>query len=158
MESWPNGDNVVGVWVSLTYSEDETSSGLGCIVTGTYTEQDTITGAVARGEFNGSESGQNTDDGMAYHFVDVEWYDEEWIDFLWFSGLVSGYSESEIEDKLDVGGVGLGDYTLDITVDVEKGGDPECDHTDDGEEVEYVIEIHTMSQTIIPFDEFLGLV
>ena len=158
IESWPNGDNVVGVWVSLTYSEDETSSGLGCIVTGTYTEQDTITGAVARGEFNGSESGQNTDDGMAYHFVDVEWYDEEWVDFLWFSGLVSGYSESEIEDKLDVGGVGLGDYTLDITVDVEKGEDPECDHTDDGEEVEYVIEIHTMSQTIIPFDEFLGLV
>ena len=158
IESWPNGDNVVGVWVSLTYSEDETSSGLGCIVTGTYTEQDTITGAVARGEFNGSESGQNTDDGMAYHFVDVEWYDEEWIDFLWFSGLVSGYSESEIEDKLDVGGVGLGDYTLDITVDVEKGEDPECEHTDDGEEVEYVIEIHTMSQTIIPFDEFLGLV
>ena len=158
IESWPNGDNVVGVWVSLTYSEDETSSGFGCIVTGTYTEQDTITGAVARGEFNGSESGQNTDDGMAYHFVDVEWYDEEWIDFLWFSGLVSGYSESEIEDKLDVGGVGLGDYTLDITVDVEKGEDPECEHTDDGEEVEYVIEIHTMSQTIIPFDEFLGLV
>ena len=28
----------------------------------------------------------------------------------------------------------------------------------DGEEVEYVIEIITMSQTIIPFDEFLGLV
>jgi len=155
IESWPNGDNVIEVWVSLTYSEDETSSGLGCIVSGTYTEPDTITGAVARGEFNGSDSGTNEFSG---HFISASWYDEEWIDFLWFSGLVSGYSESEIEDKLDVGGVGLGDYTLDITVDVEKGGDPECDHTDDGEEVEYVIEIHTMSQTIIPFDEFLGLV
>jgi len=155
IESWPNGDNVIEVWVSLTYSEDETSSGLGCIVSGTYTEPDTITGAVARGEFNGSDSGTNEFSG---HFISASWYDEEWIDFLWFSGLVSGYSESEIEDKLDVGGVGLGDYTLDITVDVEKGGDPECDHTDEGEEVEYVIEIHTMSQTIIPFDEFLGLV
>ena len=87
----------------------------------------------------------------------VEWYDEDWVEFLWFSGLVSGYTESEIEDNLDVGGVGLGDYKLDITVDVEMGGGTECTHTDDGEEVEYVIEILTMSQTIIPFDEFLGL-
>ena len=53
-----------------------------------------------------------------------------------------------------MGGVGLGDYTIDITVDVEMGGGTECTHNDDGEEVEYDIEIKTMSYTIIPFDEF----
>jgi hypothetical protein len=155
IESWPNSDNVVGVWVFLTYSEDETSSGLGCgVLSSGNPEPDTITGAVARGEFNGSASGTNDDVG---HGFQVDWYDEEWVDFLMFSGLVSGVTESEIEDMLDVGGVGLGDYTLDITVDVDMGGGTECTHTDDGEEVEYVIEVLTMSQTIIPFDEFLGL-
>ena len=78
--------------------------------------------------------------------------EEEWINF------VSGYSESEIEDKLDVGGVGLGDYKLDITVDVEMGDGAECFHTDDGEEVNYSVEVMTMSQTIIPFEEFLGAI
>ena len=155
IESWPNSDNVVGVWVYLTYSEDETSSGLGCgVLSSGNPEPDTITGAVARGELNGSASGTNDDVG---HGFQVDWYDEEWVDFLWFSGLISGYTESEIEDKLDVGGVGLGDYKLDITVDVEMGGGTECTHSDDGEEVDYVIEIQTLSQTIIPFDEFLGL-
>jgi Na+/proline symporter len=156
IESWPNGDNVVGVWVTLTYSEDETSGGLGCLASGGGAESDTITGAITRGEFNNSESGMNSDDGAQSHFLQSTWYDEEWIDFVWFNGLVSGYSESEIEDKLDVGGVGLGDYKLDITVDVEMGGAAGCSHSDDGEEVDYWIEVVTMSQTIIPFDEFLG--
>ena len=156
IESWPNGDNVVGVALLLMYSEDETSSGLGCgVLSSGDPEPDTITGAVARGEFNGSDS--DTNDVSAGLYVGVEWYDEEWVDFLWESGLVSGLTKSEIEDNLDVGGVGLGGYTVDITVDVEMGGGTECTHNDDGEEVEYILEIITMSQTIIPFDEFLGM-
>jgi len=164
IESWPNGDNVVGVWVTLLFSEDETSSGLGCgVLSSGDPEPDTITGAVARGEFNGSDS-QTNDEWIGLDVI-VKWYDEYWIDNMneiwiedgdYWADFVSGYSESEIEDKLDVGGVGLGDYKLDITVDVEMGGGQNCEHTDDGEEVEYVIEIGTMSQTIIPFDEFLG--
>ena len=163
IESWPNGDNVVGVRVSLLYSEDETSSGLGCLLSSGDPEPDTITGAVARGEFNGSDSGTN---GESVGFtITVEWYDKEWVenmDEIWFEeeeewvGLVSGYSESQIEDKLDVGEVGLGDYKLDITVDVEMGDGQNCEHTDDGEEVEYIIEIETISQMITPLDEFLG--
>ena len=153
IESWPNGDNVVGVLVWFEFGEDETSNGLGCIVSGGNPEPDTVTGTIVRGEFNETDAMV----GSGQFILMVEWYDEEWVDFVWEFGLVSGYTESEIEDQLDVGGVGLGDYTLDITVDAEKGGATECEHTDDGEEVEYVIEILTMSQTIIPFDEFLGL-
>ncbi|CAI8319411.1 MAG: Osmoregulated proline transporter OpuE [Marine Group II euryarchaeote MED-G33] len=163
IESWPNGDNVVGVWVTLLFSEDETSSGLGCgVLSSGDPEPDTITGAVARGEFNGSDS-QTNDEWIGLDVI-VKWYDEYWIDNMneiwiedgdYWADFVSGYSESEIEDKLDVGGVGLGDYKLDITVDVEMGGGQNCEHTDDGEEVEYIIEMKTMSHTIIPFDEFL---
>ncbi len=162
IESWPNSDNVVGVLVTLLFSEDETSSGFGCLISGGNPEPDTITGAVARGEFNGSDS--RTNDEWIGLSVNVEWYYEEWVDNMdeiWLEDeeewvdFVSGYSESEIEDKLDVGGVGLGDYKLDITVDVEMGGGQNCEHTDDGEEVEYIIEMKTMNQTIIPFDEFL---
>ncbi|MCH2636896.1 MAG: hypothetical protein MKZ56_00785, partial [Candidatus Thalassarchaeum sp.] len=163
IESWPNGDNVVGVCVSLTYSEDETSSGLGCgVLSSGDPEPDTITGAIAHGEFNASDSRTN-EESYGLNVDIVWWYDGYWIDNMseiWIEDgdywvySVSGYSESEIEDKLDVGGVGLGDYTIDITVDVEMGGGTECTHNDDGEEVEYDIEIKTMSYTIIPFDEF----
>ena len=157
IESWANGDNVVGVYVFLEFEEDETSTGIGCLVSGGDSEADTITGAITRGEFNGTGTGNN-DGGIGDVLIIEEWYDEEWVDFVWFSGLVSGYSESEIEDMLDVGGVGLGDYKLDITVDVEMGDGAECFHTDDGEEVNYSVEVMTMSQTIIPFEEFLGAI
>jgi len=158
IESWPNGDNVVAADLLIRYSEDdETSSGLGCgVLSSGDPEPDTITGAIAHGEFNASDSDTNEESYMFW--VDIEWYDEEWVEFLWDYGLVSGLTKSEIEDNLDVGGVGLGDYTIDITVDVEMGGGEGCTHNDDGEEVEYVIEILTMSQTIYPYDEFLALV
>ena len=162
IESWPNGDNVVGVLITLLYSEDETSSGIGCLISGGDPEPDTITGEVTHGEFNGSDS--RTNDESYGLDVRVEWYDEEWVDNMdeiWLEdeeewvNFVSGYSVSEIEDKLDVGGIGLGDYKLDITVDVEMGGGQNCEHTDNGEEVEYLIEMITMSHTITPFEEFL---
>ena len=164
IESWPNGDNVVAADLLIRYSEDdETSSGLGCgVLSSGDPEPDTITGAIAHGEFNASDSRTN-EESYGLNVDIVWWYDGYWIDNMseiWIEDgdywvySVSGYSESEIEDKLDVGGVGLGDYTIDITVDVEMGGGTECTHNDDGEEVEYDIEIKTMSYTIIPFDEF----
>ena len=143
-----SGDNrnVVGVVVTLTYSEDETSNGVGCLITGGAPEQDTITGSISHGVFNGTESGENSGQGSNSHEVFVEWYNSS----LYFSGNASGMSESQIKNELDSMGEGLGAYSLEIKVDAESGGGPECNHTDNGEEVEYLVEVVLLDYEITP--------
>ena len=135
--------NIVGVRVTLTYSEDETSSGLGCNAPGASNpDPDTITGTVVHNEYNTSASGQNSGTGVSSHIVEVEWFNASMI------GNVSGVSKSDINNGLDVGDAGLGVYTLDVTVVVDSGGGLGCSHTDDGEEVEYLVELITLDYSI----------
>ena len=135
--------NIVGVRVTLTYSEDETSSGLGCAAPGASNpDPDTITGTVVHNEHNTSASGQNSGTGVSSHIVEVEWFNASMI------GNVSGVSKSDINNELDVGDAGLGVYTLDVTVVVDSGGGLGCSHTDDGEEVEYLVELITLDYSI----------
>ena len=135
--------NIVGVRVTLTYSEDETSSGLGCAAPGASNpDPDTITGTVVHNEHNTTASGQNSGAGVSSHIVEVEWFNASMI------GNVSGVSKSDINNGLDVGDAGLGVYTLDISVVVDSGGGLGCSHTDDGEEVEYLVELITLDYSI----------
>ena len=135
--------NIVGVRVTLTYSEDETSSGLGCNAPGASNpDPDTITVTVVHNEHNTSASGQNSGTGVSSHIVEVEWFNASMI------GNVSGVSKSDINNGLDVGDAGLGVYTLDVTVVVDSGGGLGCSHTDDGEEVEYLVELITLDYSI----------
>ena len=135
--------NIVGVRVTLRYSEDETSSGLGCAAPGASNpDPDTITGTVVHNEHNTSASGQNSGTGVSSHIVEVEWFNASMI------GNVSGVSKSDINNGLDVGDAGLGVYTLDVTVVVDAGGGIGCSHTDDGEEVEYLVELITLDYSI----------
>ena len=135
--------NIVGVRVTLTYSEDETSSGLGCNAPGASNpDPDTITGTVVHNEHNTSASGQNSGTAISSHIVEVEWFNASMI------GNVSGVSKSDINNGLDVGDAGLGVYTLDVTVVVDSGGGLGCSHTDDGEEVEYLVELITLDYSI----------
>ena len=137
------GLNIVGVRVTLTYSEDETSSGLGCAAPGASNpDPDTITGTVVHNEHNTTASGQNSGAGVSSHIVEVEWFNASMI------GNVSGVSKSDINNGLDVGDAGLGVYTLDVTVIVDSGGGLGCSHTDDGEEVEYLVELITLDYSI----------
>ena len=64
------------------------------------------------------------------------------------TGNVSGVSKSEINNGLDVGDAGLGAYSLDLTVVVDTGGGVGCSHTDDGEEIEYLVELIILDYTI----------
>ena len=137
--------NIVGATVTLTYSEDETSSGLGCAAPGASNpDPDTITGALIHNEHNSTASGQNSGGDISSHQVNVEWYNTSMI------GNVSGLSKSDIHEGLDVGNTGSGTYSLDISVIVDQGGGIGCAHTDDGEEVEYLVELITLDYSILP--------
>ena len=145
-DSIDNADelNIVGVRISLNYSEDETSSGLGCNAPGaSNTDPDTITGTVVHNEYNSTTSGQNSGGGTSSHQVVVEWYNTS------MNGNVSGVSKSDINEGLDVGNSGSGIYSLDISVVVEEGGGIGCAHTDDGEEVEYLVELIIIDYSIL---------
>lgn len=133
--------NVVAVIVNLSYDEDEQSRGAPCF---SQTAPDTITATVTRGEHTASGSGQNP----GGHAVTAEWYDSSIVDTV-----VSDLSESEIMIKLEGGENGIGDYTVDITVDAV--GDS-CTNpllqgnNDGGEEVTYTVSLVILDYTIMP--------
>ena len=76
------------------------------------------------------------------------------FEMIWYNsslaeaGNVSGMSESEIHEQLDVDGVGLGVYSLEITVEADSGGGLGCQHSDDGEEVGYAIQLLILDYSI----------
>ena len=145
---WPDDNrNVVGVEVYLTYNEDETSSGAGCARPGaSQPDPDTITGTITHDEYNVTESGQNQGQGSSSHSLLITWYNST----LFFSGNASNMSEAEIKNELDSMGAGLGIYILEINVEAESNDAIGCNHTDNGEEVEYLVEVLVLDYEITP--------
>ena len=140
--------NIVGVLVSMTYGEDETSAnGFQC--NGPNSGQnsaDTITGMATHLNFTSSADGQNGG-GETSHDASTVWYNASMI-----GTDVEGLSESSVVDQLDAKGAGLGDYSIQISVDADAGsGAIGCDRTDDGEDVSYTIQLIVLDYTIIPF-------
>jgi hypothetical protein len=132
--------NIVGVLVTLSYGEDETSSGLSCPVAQGQAAADTISGTVMHGAYNASASGTNENPS---HTVESLWFNDSMVDSILF------LSESEIIEGVDADGAGLGAYSLDITVDAEAGTAPgACTRSDNGEEVSYKIELIVYDYTI----------
>ena len=133
--------NIVGVLVSLSYSENEESTA-GCV---SGDAADTITGAVTHLEYTNSGDGQNSG-GSGSHDVSTEWYNTSVI-----GDKIEGLSESEISERLESNGAGLGDYTVEITVDANAGGNTPpvlCQRSDDGENVTYTVKLIVLDYSI----------
>ena len=141
VNSWENGDNVVGVRVMMNFGEDETSSGFGCVASND--APDTVTGTVSHDEQNQTFQGDNQG-GSGMLVFEMIWYNSSLAE----SGNVSGMSESEIHEQLDAGGAGLGVYSLEISVEADAGGAPLCTHSDDGEEIGYAIQLLILDYSI----------
>ena len=143
--------NIVGVLVTLSYGEDETTTGTCLPGTAGQPAADTISGTVIHGPHNASASGNNGD-APASHTIESIWYNDSMF------GEIVLLSESEIVQQIDSDGAGLGAYSLDITVDAEAGntaggGLNPCDREDNGEEVSYKIELIVYDYVIVPFIE-----
>ena len=138
--------NIVGVLVSMTYGEDETSAnGFQC--NGPNSGQnsaDTISGAATHLNFTNSADGQNGG-GSTGHDSSTEWYNSSMV-----GTDVEGLSESLIVEQLDAKGAGLGDYSIEISVNAEAGsGAIGCDRTDNGEDVSYTIQLIVLDLSLI---------
>ena len=146
LSSEDKAKNIVGVLVSMSYSENEQSSA-GCVGGDA---ADTITGSVAHLEYSNSADGQNSG-GSGAHDVSTEWYNSSVI-----GEKIDGFSESEIIEQLDSNGAGLGDYTVEITVDANQGGNTPpvlCQRSDDGENVTYTVQLIVLDYEITPYIE-----
>jgi hypothetical protein len=138
--------NIVGVRISMSYGEDETSS---AACTGG-DAPDTITGTASHLEFTGSVDGQNNG-GSGSHEAMAIWYNESMV-----GAVISGLSTDDIKAQIDSMGAGLGDHDVSITVDAETGGQLPpllCQRSDGGETVDYTVELMVFDYTIAPYLE-----
>ena len=143
--------NIVGVRLTMSYGADDEQSSPnvpgGC--TGPLAGQnqgDTISGTTEHAGFTGAADGQNGGQGGT-HSAEAIWYNDS------MTGVISGLSESEIVDQIDAMGAGLGPYNASVSVTAETGGGGGCQHTDEGEDVSYVVELIVFDYTIAPFIE-----
>ncbi len=150
LSSEDQGKNIVGVIVTLSYDEDEQPRGLPC---GSQTSPDTISATATHLEFTSSADGQNGD-GPSEHTVSTEWYNTSLLDSVVIM------EEADIVSQLDSDGAGLGDYTIDISVQAQAdscitpvGGDNE----DNGEDVSYNIQLIVLDYTIVPWIDLSDL-
>ena len=132
------GKNLVGVRATLTYTDDESGGGLGCV--GYQTADDQVSPSLEYPEMMPTNGQVLSGESLA-----VEWHISDLVDTT-----VSNMSESGIRMLLDGDGMGLGEHYLDISVDVAEGGGTgvNCQTSDNGEEVAYVIELISLEYTI----------
>ena len=130
------GKNLVGVRATLTFTDDESQSGLLC-ATAPGPQDDDVTGGLA---YTPMEESAQVNSGES---VSLEWHDSSLV-----GTVVSNMSEADIEMMLDGMGMGKGEHTLSVSVSVNTGGGPGCASSDDGEEVAYVIELISLEYTI----------
>ena len=146
-----DGKNIVGVLVSMSYGEDETEdplpgdfTGLGCAPGGP--SPDTITGTASHLNYSNSADGQNQG-GSGSHDVSTVWYNSSVI-----GDKVDGLSESQIRDNLSKG-IGLGDYSIEISVAAQDGSTATCNREDTGENVTYTVQLIVLDYSISSYVE-----
>lgn len=133
------GKNLVGVRAILTFTDDETQSGLpGTCAIAPGPQDDDVSGGM---DYYGLVEPQTQ--VSSGESVNLEWHDSSLVDTT-----VSNMSEADIEMLLDGMGMGEGEHMLSISVSVNTGGGNGCQSTDDGEEVSYVIELVSLEYTI----------
>ena len=141
------GKNIVGVLVTMTYGEDETESGVAfapCVTGGL--SPDTITGTASHLNYSNSADGQNSG-GSGSHEVSTVWYNSSAI-----GDKVEGLSESQINDELSKG-IGLGDYSIEISVQANSQNSPGCTRSDTGETVTYTVKLIVLDYSISSYVE-----
>ena len=72
IDSWENGDNVVGFRVMMPFGEDETSNGPTCAASNN--APDTVTGTVSHDEHNQTFQGGQNQEGNGMLAFEIIWY------------------------------------------------------------------------------------
>ena len=140
-----DGRNVVGLVATLTYDEDESAGGPGCVAPGaSNAEPDTIAGLLTRADLSAQGEGQNSDASTSSHDVRVLWIDEALL-----NGGELNMTKADAQAAISGGTVGFGPTTLDLSVTAQQGGAVLCNHQDDGEEVRWTVSALVFDATLV---------
>ena len=148
--------NIIGVRLSLSYTESEVTSGACQGPLGGQPAADSITGMTMHGDYNETATGSNNGDSGS-HSVDIYWANTSLI------GERVNMSKAEIMAEIDAGDIGLGAYSGSISVDAEAGSTPApeigpaCERSDAGEEVTYKLELVIFDYEIELYSEPEGV-
>ena len=147
-----DGKNIVGVLVSMSYAEDETDgTTLGVCTFPPPKAADTISGMASHLNYSNSADGQNQG-GSGSHDVSTVWYNSSVI-----GDKIEGLSESQINDELSKG-IGLGDYSIEISVASNAGSNiAGCENSDSGETVTYTVQLIVLDYSISSYVELDGI-
>jgi len=142
------GKNIVGVLVTMSYGEDEVDgNGLTCLAGAPQAAPDTISGMASHLNYSNSADGQNQG-GSGSHDVSTVWYNSSVI-----GDKIEGLSESQINDELSKG-IGLGDYSIEISVASNAGSNiAGCQNSDTGETVTYTVQLIVLDYSITSYVE-----
>ena len=144
--------NIIGVRMTMSYTEAEEANGAGCAgPLGGQPAADTITGMTMHGDYNDTASGSNEADSGSHTVVSV------WVNTSLIDEEIVLMSKGEIISEIDSDGAGLGAYSAEISVDAQAGNAPSplCQRSDDGEDVTYTIELIVFDYDIKPFFEVI---
>ena len=149
LSSEDQGKNIVGVLVTLSYDEDEQSQGAPCF---SQTSPDTISVTATHLEFTNSQDGQNGE--ATGHSVTTEWYNSSLV------GEIVIMEEADIISELDSNGAGLGDYTIDISVQAQADSCATVvtgSNEDNGEDVSYTVQLIVLDYDVVPWIDLSDL-
>lgn len=128
--------NIVGVLITIAHQDDETVTGLGCLVADS-PQDDTVDASIG---YSGLSASDSSTGGFVFQ---LDWHNSTLIDTT-----VSNMTKSEIDMMLNGGGLGLGGYELILGVTVQNGGGAGCSSDDTGQDVDYKIELVSLEYTI----------
>ena len=164
----PTGFRVYEVTLYWMYEEtDETTDPNGpveqasCFANPGVDALDSTQGELNHDDFLGSDDGggggfgvitQNFSDGGISWLEDSDSPDWDNETDTWIYNLTD-ISEGNIHENLATNGEHLGDYSISIRLDAEVGGNSGCPHSDEGEEVNYWVNVDIMKYNILPTDE-----
>ena len=136
-----NDLNIVGFRVTTTHTDDEGGGGPQC--TGVANEDDEITVAGGIGENSTLVSGTESPMETTHFFIPP--------DLL--GATFDEVTPGDIEQLLNGGTIGFGEYSFEISVSVNKGQRPGCNKQDDGESVDWKIELISLDDYTIEMVE-----
>ena len=147
-----DGKNIVGVLVTMSYEEDEADGTTPFICAApSQPAPDTISGMASHLNYSNSAEGQNQG-GSGSHDVSTVWYNSSVI-----GDKIEGLSESQINDELSKG-IGLGDYSIEISVASNAGSNiAGCENSDSGETVTYTVQLIVLDYSISSYVELDGI-
>ena len=144
--------NIIGVRLTLSYTESEETNGPTCVAASGQPGADSITGMTMHDEYSETATGSNNGDSGS-HSVDLYWANTSLI------GETVNMSKADIMAEIDAGDTGLGAYSGSISVEAEAGTapGPTCTRSDAGEEVTYKLELVIFEYDIVPYFELEGV-